>query len=77
MDGKTISLWAAGDYMHVCFATMPKKTQKQTNPTVYDTEIVIKWISLKIDEDSSEFHNLFICAKFECSTINATKVIKV
>ena len=56
-----------------------KKTQKETNnkkhPTGYETEIVIQWISLKIDEHSG-FHSLFICAQFECSTIRRTKKLR-
>ena len=63
--------------MSVCFATMSKNhnirdKQQKTHPTTGDeTEIVIQWISLKIG-----FHCLFMCAKFECSTINRTKLNK-
>ena len=64
--------------MSVCFSTMSKNhnirdEQQKTHPTGYEieTEIVIQWISLKVG-----FHSLFVCAKFECSTISRTKVIE-
>ena len=53
-----------------------KHKKRQTIKNGYETEILIQWISLKIDEHSG-FHSLFICAKFECSTISRTKNIKV
>ena len=46
--------------------------QQKTQPTGCETEIAIKWISLKIDVHSG-FQNLFICAKFKYSTISRTK----
>ena len=47
--------------------------QQKTQPTGCETEIAIKWISLKINVHSG-FQNLFICAKFKYSTISRTKV---
>ena len=54
------------------------KTDKHNKKQLigYETEIVIIWISLKIDEIAG-FRSLFICAKFEYSTIIRTKVIEV
>ena len=54
------------------------KTDKHNkkHPTGYETDIVIKWTSLKIDVITG-FHSLFICAKFGYSTISRTKVIEV
>ena len=58
-----------------------RKAQKEKNitkahPTWYETEIMISRVSLKIGENRG-FDSLFICAKFECFTINRTKVIEV
>ena len=60
----------------ICMSVLLPGQKKHKNRQTQQ-DMIQKWISLKIDEHSSEFHNLFICAKFECSTITTTKVTKV
>ena len=53
----TPNTWAARDYKHVCCTTRSKEhkkrhTQQNKHPTGYKKEILIHWISLKIDERS-------------------------
>ena len=49
--------WTARDYKHVCCTTRSKEhkkrhTQQNKHPTGYKKEILIHWISLKIDEQT-------------------------